>query len=112
MAVSVVQVDFSDILAELEADKDLQETIREHQKELDRSSRAITTVLNKIHSTPSHLGELEVARSQQDSFISCSLAIPRSTLHRRADCATLCTVSECGSGHCGSGAGKSVLQGG
>ena len=56
-ATSVVQVDFTDILAELEADKDLQETIREHQKELDRSSRSITTVLNKIHSTPSDQGK-------------------------------------------------------
>jgi hypothetical protein len=57
MTISVVTVDFSDILAELEADKDLQETIREHQKDLDRSSRSIATVLNKIHSTPSQQSE-------------------------------------------------------
>lgn len=56
--MEVVQVDFTDILAELEADKDLQEKIRDHQKELDRSSRSIITALNKIHSTPSHQGEL------------------------------------------------------
>ncbi|UZJ56813.1 hypothetical protein CBS101457_006133 [Exobasidium rhododendri] len=62
MAVSVVSVDFTAILAELEADKDLQETIREHQKELDRSTRSITTVLNKIHSTPSRQGKNVRAR--------------------------------------------------
>jgi uncharacterized coiled-coil protein SlyX len=59
MATTFIDVDFSDILAELEADKELTETIREHQKELDRSSRSITTVLNKIHSTPSSQGEGE-----------------------------------------------------
>lgn len=58
MAIEIVTVDFSDILAELEADKELQEAIREHQKELDRSSRAILTLLNKVHSIPSDQGEL------------------------------------------------------
>jgi uncharacterized coiled-coil protein SlyX len=57
MAEPTVEVDFADILAELEADKELQEVIREHQKELDKTSRSITTVLNKIHSTPSSGGE-------------------------------------------------------
>ena len=50
---SQVQVDFAALLEELEGDKELQESIRGHQKELDRTSRAITTVLNRIHSTPS-----------------------------------------------------------
>lgn len=57
MSVTTVQVDFADILAELEADKELQERIREHQKEVDQSSRSIATILNKIHSTPSDHGE-------------------------------------------------------
>lgn len=46
-------VDFEPILAELEADRDLTEKLRERSKELDRAYRAIATTLNKAHSTPS-----------------------------------------------------------
>jgi metal-dependent amidase/aminoacylase/carboxypeptidase family protein len=57
MAEMTVEVDFADILAELEADKELQEMLREQAKEIDRTSRSILTILNKIHSTPSSGGE-------------------------------------------------------
>lgn len=46
-------VDFSGLLAELEADKELGERIREQAKELERAFRAIATLLNRVHSTPS-----------------------------------------------------------
>lgn len=60
MSVATVKVDFAGILAEMEADKELQESIRQHQKELDQSSRSIASILNKIHSTPSDQGKKRV----------------------------------------------------
>jgi len=46
-------VDFEPILAELEADKELGEKLREQVKELERTYRVAAKALNKSHSTPS-----------------------------------------------------------
>lgn len=64
MAGVTGEVDFALILAELDADKELQEAIRERQKELDQASRSILTILNKIHSTPSSGGEYSEKESR------------------------------------------------
>lgn len=50
-------VDFEPILAELEADKELGEKLREQVKELERTFRIAAKVLNKSHSTPSSQSE-------------------------------------------------------
>lgn len=50
-------VQFEHLLAELEADKQLNEKLRDQGKELDRSYRAIATILNRAHSTPADGGE-------------------------------------------------------
>ena len=46
-------IDFEPILAELEADKELGEKLREQVKELERTFRVAAKVLNKSHSTTS-----------------------------------------------------------
>ncbi|PWN93188.1 Translin [Acaromyces ingoldii] len=51
---SGVQVDFSALLAELEADRALSEKIREQAKELDKTYRSLASVLNRVHSTPAN----------------------------------------------------------
>lgn len=112
MSVAKVQVDFAKILAELEADKELQETIREHQKEVDQCSRSIATVLNKIHSTPAAEGEKRkhVDRESRGELIKSCFHCP-SLQHYRADASTLCKLSTCYSCYCRFGACESVLQG-
>ncbi|PWN54395.1 Translin [Violaceomyces palustris] len=46
-------VDFSSLLAELESERALAETIRESSKELDKAYRSLASILNRVHSTPS-----------------------------------------------------------
>jgi hypothetical protein len=48
------------LLAELEADKEINEKLREQGKELDRSNRAIAIILNRAHSTPSNGGRWRI----------------------------------------------------
>ncbi|KAN0063246.1 Translin-1 [Thecaphora frezii] len=45
-------LDFSSLLAELEQQRDLSESIRERSKDLDKAFRSLSSVLNGVHSTP------------------------------------------------------------
>ncbi|EPQ28935.1 uncharacterized protein PFL1_03735 [Pseudozyma flocculosa PF-1] len=72
--MATASVDFSSLLAELEQQRDLTENMRERSKDLDKAFRSLSSVLNRVHSTPGDQVP-QLVESTQPYFEQCRKAI-------------------------------------